>query len=138
VPSYQAYLYVTGALSLAFAVTLLVSGLGLLRMAPWARNLSIGYAIASLVEKLALAVYAFALLLPAYDEAFRPMVAKDPLAGQIAVTSAKAGVAGGPFLMMIYPAVVLVVMLLPSVADAFRHPKPRGRADESGYTGEEV
>jgi hypothetical protein len=102
------------------AIALIASGIGLLKMQSWARALAIIYAIVSVLEKIVGLIYTFAFINPALREALQQMPAEDRTKVEPFVTL---GIVGGPvilFVMMIYPVIVLIVMLLPSVARAFR------------------
>jgi hypothetical protein len=124
IPLYRAYSVTNRVLSTLFCIILLAAGIGLLLMQSWARWLSVGYAVLSILANLAVFVYTVAFFMPADQEAFRrlpPQSDQERLAYNIANVVAPAG----PCVMMLYPAVVLVVLLLPSVGTAFRPPRRR-------------
>jgi hypothetical protein len=71
-------------------------------------------------------VYTIAFFMPAYEEVFRQLPPQNEQE-RMALPLAKAGGPVGACILMIYPAVVLIVMLLPSVGAAFRRRKKRRR-----------
>jgi hypothetical protein len=106
--SFHLFMATDVCLRLGFAALLIASGAGLLAMQGWARVLALAYAVASILTKLV-----FIAALVAY---FLPI-------------EAHIGSEGGPWLILYaaeylfaiaYPALVLVVMLLPGVRRAFR------------------
>jgi hypothetical protein len=128
IPLYRAYSITNRVLSILFCILLVAAGLGLLAMQSWARWLSVAYAVLSILANLGVFVYTIAFFIPADHEAFRrvpPQSDQEQLAYNIANVVAPAG----PCVMMLYPAVVLVVMLLPSVGAAFRPPRRRRRKE---------
>jgi hypothetical protein len=106
------------------------SGIGLLKMQSWARWLAIAYAVLSLLLKVVVVIFSFAFLNPVAQEAFEqlPAANRQPIQPIMDFASAFAHVV--PFIMMIYPFAILVVMLLPSVARAFRPRDLDGDFDE--------
>jgi hypothetical protein len=117
VPSYQAFTYGQLAVSL-----LLVGGVGLLNMRPWGRSLSLVYAPLSILNRLFGVVYGFAVVLPVTREYLQLVARQNPrMAGAVA-----GGEIGGiiglvaSFVVILYPIAVLVILLHPRVAAAFR------------------
>jgi hypothetical protein len=128
IPLYQAYSVTNRVLSTLFCIVLVAAGIGLLLMQSWARWLSVGYAVLSILTNMGVFVYTIAFFIPADHEAFRrlpPQSDQEQLAYNIANVVAPAG----PCVMMLYPAVVLIVLLLPSVGAAFQPRKRRRRED---------
>jgi hypothetical protein len=126
IPLYRAYTVTNRVLSTLFCIVLVAAGLGLLHMQSWARWLSVGYAVLSILANLGVFVYTIAFFIPAGHEVFQrlpPQSDQEQLAYNIANVAAPAG----PCVMMLYPAAVLIVMLLPSVGAAFRPPRRRRR-----------
>jgi hypothetical protein len=120
VPGMRAYEIVSQVMGWVLSVAMIISGLGLLKMQGWARGLAIVYAIVSLLHKIVIAVYTFAFLNPAMQEALQQIPAEDRKTLET-ITSFTFIVANVVvFATMIYPFAVLVVMLLPSVGRAFR------------------
>jgi hypothetical protein len=138
VPGYEAYQIGILALSWLFDVALISAGVGLLRMKPWARTLSLVYAVISLLAKVFVAVYTILYLAPATAEAVKaalPPQGAGPQAAQaqqvmsFATDIAKITAVATPFLSMIYPLAVLIVLGRPSIGAAFRGERV-GRDDE--------
>jgi hypothetical protein len=102
------------------SIAMIVSGLGLLKMQGWARALAIVYSIVSLVHKIVVAVYTLAFLNPASQEALQQISAEDRNALEAITNFAFIFADVVIFVTMVYPLVVLIVMVLPSVARAFR------------------
>jgi hypothetical protein len=125
VPGYFAVQATGTGIGLVFDVMLLSAGFGLLKRQPWARRLSIAYAALSILTKLGLLVYQFALVNPVSEQLLAQQAAKMENAAeraqfqQFSPIALHAG-AFGLVIMMVYPAIVLIVMLLPSVAAYFR------------------
>jgi hypothetical protein len=121
------------AVSMLTAVMMIAAGIGLLKMRPWARSLSIAYAVLSILSTVFFLIYGLAYVLPAMlaflrDAAADPAFAALPpgtLAG--AEGGAYAGIITPP-LFIIYPIAVLVIMLLPSTVAAFRAWEQEGDA----------
>jgi hypothetical protein len=102
------------------AIAMIASGIGLLKMQSWARVLAIGYAIISVAHKIFGVIYLFAFVSPAMKDAVQQLPADDRTKLEPFVTLGIVVAAVTMFVMMIYPVIVLIVMLLPSVAHAFR------------------
>jgi len=121
----------TGA-GLFLSVLMIAGGVGLLRLAPWGRTLSILYAVLSILLKIAGAIYAFGFMLPVMREILpkhmAAQMANQPgpanqQAQDMALKMTDFMLTAIPvlvLLMMIYPIVVLIIMLRPKVAAAFR------------------
>lgn len=127
VPLYRAYSIGNRISSLLSCLLLIASGVGLLYVQSWGRWLSVVYALLSLFVNLIVLVYTIVFFMPAYEEIFRQLPPQSDQE-EIAYTFAKvAGPAGG-CIMMIYPMVVLIVMLLPSIAATFQARNDRQRS----------
>lgn len=120
IPGYRIHQVISLAASWLFTALLIVAGLGLLQMQMWGRTLSLVYAVLSLLHKIVTAIYIYVLVLPAYRDVFRLIDMPNKQAAQVAETIAMVTAGVTPPIMMIYPIVVLIVMLLPSVSAAFR------------------
>jgi hypothetical protein len=118
--------------SLVISVMTIISGIALLGMRSWGRTLAICAALASLLLTSAELVYTFLVALPVMNEAAEILAKQGqqeamaarfiPIAGYITV-----------FVLvftMVYPIVVLVMMLLPSTAAAFRDKDSSSSAEE--------
>jgi hypothetical protein len=135
VPLYRIYSTTNKVLSVLFSFALVASGLGLLYLQPWARWLSVGYAVLSLLANVVALVWTVAFMNAAEEEAFRrlpPQTEQEQMAYSM-VRTAGPLISCMPALLAAYPAAVLIVMLLPSTGRAFRARgavKKRRRVDE--------
>ncbi len=119
-PAYAGFLKLSIPLGLIACVVLLVAGIGLLRLQPWARKLSIGYAIYAIVMSLVGAAMNFIFLLrPMLEEASHK---QGPEAAG-AIGGAIGGTVGGCF-GLIYPILLLVFMTRAKVVAAFEPAVP--------------
>jgi hypothetical protein len=120
-PYYKFYMVGNLVVDLVFDMMLLAAGFGLLRMRAWAHKLSIAYAVTSILHKVIIAIYTFSYLLAIYDH-LPPFAANQPGTQEVQrmVAVMQKAVAGAtPFITMIYPLAVLVIMLWPAVRSAF-------------------
>jgi hypothetical protein len=141
IPHYQLYQGAVVVTSLLLAALLVAAGLGLLSMHSWARVLSIVYAVLSILHTLCVMIFTFLYIAPAQQEAFEQLGAiNNPgMNAQQAAMQAqmmKSMAQGmGPLTLFfqafyfVYPVIVLIIMLLPSVGAAFRG-KPIRREPE--------
>ncbi len=122
VPGYRAFTIGNIALSLLLDLLLIAGGIGLLKMQPWARWLSLVYAPLSILYHLASFLYSLILVMPATDKLY----AQNPaLAAMSSFITFASGI--GVFfalLIVIYPIAVIVILLLPSTSAAFRGEMP--------------
>jgi hypothetical protein len=121
-PGAQAVQYGTIGFDLIISLTMIVSAVGLLKMRPWGRHLSILYAMMSIGLKLFVVVYAVAFTIPALNN-FLDSRPPSGQAEQMAFTMIRVIVIGAPvlqLLFMIYPIIVLIIMFRPGLAAAFR------------------
>jgi hypothetical protein len=134
-PARTAMTYASLAVSLLLDVLLLAGGVGLLSMQPWARTLSLVYAVLSILAKVfTLANLAFTW--PVINQVIEQEAARNPNLGPI--TSMMPGILGltavFTLLLMIYPVVVLIILLRPRVAAAFREGAgPEGPAEPPDF-----
>ena len=127
IPGYRAFTFGGLALSLMLDIMLLAAGIGLLNVQPWARWLSIVYAPISILNRLASFVYQLVWVLPVTQELYGNNPA---MAGMSSFVSISGGI--GLFvslLFVLYPITVVVLMLLPSTAAAFRGELPSREDD---------
>jgi hypothetical protein len=127
VPAKRAYEIGNQVLNWVLSIAMVLSGIGLLKMQSWARLLAILYAVVSFLHKVVVAIYTFAFLNPAHQEALEQIPAQDRQTLGPIMTFALIFAGIMVFVTMIYPLVVLIVMVLPSVTRAFR---PRDRERE--------
>jgi hypothetical protein len=117
-PGYAAWLKVCIPLGVLSCAALLAAGIGLLSLKPWARILSIAYAICAIVFCVAALLINLIFMAQPMFQQVRPqqqLVAAVALGGPISGTI-------GDFFWPIYPILLLVFMLRPKVAAAFAPP----------------
>jgi len=126
VPAFHVYQACEIALGLLLSALLLAGGVGLLKMRPWGRTVSLVYAPLSIAYHLVALIYALAFIMPATREFLQLAAQQNPQMGP-AVVAGEVGGYIGLFIgtaVIIYPIVVLVILLRPSVAAAFRGEYP--------------
>jgi hypothetical protein len=119
-PAYAAWLKVSIVFGLAGCVASLAAGIGLLKLLPWARTLSIVYAIYAIVMNIVGSV-------ANYHFVVQPMLAQAHSSSGPDAAGAMGGAIGGMLggcFGMIYPILLLVFMLKADVKDAFKRPPP--------------
>ncbi|HTU90699.1 MAG TPA: hypothetical protein VMF69_11540 [Gemmataceae bacterium] len=125
IPGYRAFAIVALALSFLLDIMLISGGIGLLKMQPWARWLSLAYAPISILVRIGTAVYQLIWVIPATQALYAKFTATTPMPGFGFIMTISSGI--GVFvnlLFIIYPIAVLIVLLLPSTAAAFRGEAP--------------
>jgi len=114
-PVYMAWTKISIPLSLVMMAMLLTSGIGLLRMKPWARKLSIGYGIVAIIAGLCSMILTFLYIVqPVLQEA----------AGKQGTEAAQLrGQALGTVLgscgSLIFPILLLIFMTRPKLVQAY-------------------
>ena len=118
IPGYKVFTIASLGVSLVLDILLLSAGIGLLKLQSWARILSFIYAPISILYHIGSAVFQLGFVTPAMQAIY----AKNPaLAGMSSFTGVLSGI--GVFfglVFILYPIVVLVVLLRPSIAASFR------------------
>jgi hypothetical protein len=119
-PTYVQWIKATIPINLITGIALVMAGIGLLRLKPWARNLSIYYAIFAIL-------FCLATVWVNYNFLFRPLMeeaqrSKGPEAAA-AIGGAIGGTLGG-VVGMAYPIFLLVFMTRPKVVAAFQPTTP--------------
>jgi hypothetical protein len=122
VPNYQAIQKVSLGASAVLCVLMLLSGLGLLSGRPWGRALTIAYAVLSVLYTVVSLVFSAVVVIPAMSEAGKDLANQGGPQAQLMAQAIQFGavfalVIGALF--VIYPIIVLVIMLLPSVRVAY-------------------
>ncbi|HPA05102.1 MAG TPA: hypothetical protein PLB67_11725, partial [Candidatus Hydrogenedentes bacterium] len=115
-PGFMTYTYVSTAVGMAFGALLIAAGIGLLKLRPWARLVSIGYAVYSWVGTAAGQVIAYFLL-------YAPMLETAPPSGGPASAAFVGPVVGavvGSCVSLVYPTILLIFMLRPEIRAAFQ------------------
>ena len=134
-PAFKVFQFGQIFLDLLISCTMIISGIGLLRLRPWGRHLSVVYAISSIALRIFGIVYALAFTMPAFNEFLRVHQASSP-EEQMVLRFMKIFSVFPPIfglLFMIYPIIVLVIMFRPAIAAAFRgegrEARREGRSD---------
>lgn len=127
IPGYRAFTIVSLALNFLIDMLLISSGIGLLKMQPWARWLSLVYASISILFHLGTFVYQLIWVLPATKSLFANTSMPAGFSSLVTVSSGIGVVVN--LLYAIYPVAVIVVLLLPSTAAAFRGETPVPQED---------
>ena len=115
-PGFMTYTYVTTALGMAVGGLLLVAGIGLLRLRPWARHVSIGYGVYAWVSAIAGGIISYFVI-------YAPMAEKLAEVSGPQSASLIGGMFGGVAGMcigLIYPTILLIFMLRPEIKAAFQ------------------
>src|SRR5882762_3661986 len=81
-PAYKLVTFAGVGLDILMSVLMIAAGIGLLRLQPWGRILSICYALLSIVWKIFSAVYAFAFSIPVIREVLANLPRQQGQAGQ--------------------------------------------------------
>jgi hypothetical protein len=125
-PNHKAFTMGLLVLDLALCGLMIGGGVGLIKMQPWGRTLTIIYALFSLVMKIVNVAMAALVTAPATKEAMAGMTAgmgrEAALVGQIMEITMGIAI-WMPVCLCIYPIVVLVIMLQPHVVAAFAEAK---------------
>lgn len=118
--TYAVWLKICIPLGVLSCGALLAAGLGLLSLKPWGRTLSLAYAIYAIVFVLVGMGVNLVLMIQPVS---KPAPRQAELAAAAAIGGPLSGTVGGLF-WVIYPILMLVFMLRPKVAMAFRPPPP--------------
>lgn len=116
-PRFMTYTYVSTALGMAASAALLAAGIGLLKLRPWARYLSIGYSVYAWVNVIIGAIVSYYII-------YAPMIEK--MAQQSGPEAAPFmggmvfGMFGGMCFGLVYPTILFIFMLMPNVKEAFQ------------------
>jgi hypothetical protein len=124
VPYHRASNYSLIGLNLLLSILMITGGIGLFYLKPWARTVSLVYAVLSLLEKLFSLIQTL-VIWPTMQNFFNEQGQKNQA---MAMASSFFGISmavglGVVFLSAIYPLVVLVILNRPSVKAAFQ-PQP--------------
>jgi len=103
------------------AVLLIVAGIGLLRLRPWARALSIGYAVCAIIAAVLGAVVHVLVIGRMMGEVVAS-VADSPASDVIVVTGSVVAVmsAAVGLIVLVYAVLLLIFMFRPTVVHAFK------------------
>jgi hypothetical protein len=142
VPYYTAFQAGGAVLGLISGTVMIVSAIGLLKLRPWARHLTIGYACYDIVSLILNFIFSVTVSLPVMNEVWAEMRADPKFPAQaapimnITETLTTALIYAYP-VFLVYPIALLVVMFLPHVREAFR-PVPLRPADKEELDDESV
>jgi hypothetical protein len=142
IPGYTAVTYAQMGGDFLFGIVLVVAGIGLLSMQPWARLLSIIYAIFSILNHIFSLVYALAVVVPGTQAVLEKTFASDPnlkaalpgMGGMMSGLMVFGVVVGALFI--VYPITVLIVLTRRSVVAAFRGELPEAEREPEDYWDE--
>jgi hypothetical protein len=126
--AFQSYMQVASILGVVGSVVLIVAGIGLLKMRPWSRPLSIAYAVFAIVSGIVGTVVTYqTVFVPMIEQAATPQE-------RIIATSASIGGIGGGFAGLLYPVALIFLLLRKTVGAAFSQARARepGAFLESG------
>jgi hypothetical protein len=121
-PAYAAWMKISIVLGFVVVVALLAAGIGLLNLKPWARTLSIIYAVYAIVMVLVSDVVNYIFLI-------QPMLQKAHSEQGPEAAGAIGGAIGGMFggcFGLIYPILLLIFMTRPHVVAAFHQSPAQG------------
>jgi hypothetical protein len=114
-PTYAAWMKISIVLGLLVSLALLAAGIGLLMLKPWARIVSILYAIYSIVMLIVGSVVNYFFLI-------QPLLQQAQQKQGPEAAGAVGGAIGGMFVScfgLIYPVLLLIFMLRPNIKAAF-------------------
>ncbi len=139
IPGYQAVTVAQTVVDLALDVMLLTAGIGLLKLRPWARSLSLVYAVLSILLHIFTLIWSLGFVMPAMEEAILKAMALAPRGAPPGAAAAMrviliVGLVIGQ-IFAIYPIVVLFILLSPSVRAAFRGESAAPLPDEPSDSG---
>jgi hypothetical protein len=116
-PAMKTYTYVSTALGMVAAALLLAAGIGLLKLRPWARMVSIGYAVYAILSVIVGGIFSYYFV-------YAPMFENMSSEGGPEAAGFYGGMIGGMFggfcFSLIYPVLLLIFMFLPGVKAAFQ------------------
>jgi hypothetical protein len=119
---YRTWMMASLPMSLVATILLVVAGIGLMMMKPWARVISIGYGIYTIVMGIVGMIFNGICLMG-------PLMSQAGNAPGPEAIGAMGGAVGGTFggcFGLVYPVLLLIFMTRPGVVEAFR-PLPVGR-----------
>jgi len=135
-PHFKAAQYASIGANLVLSLFMVISGLGLLQMASWGRILSIIYGVLSIGHSLLGFLDYILFQMPVMKEfiaQYRPAPGQAGEAEKVALKVMDVILtftAVMPLVFMIYPIIVLVIMLRPKIAAAFRGEKIAREPDD--------
>ena len=110
----QAYSLVNGIIIITLGICLLIGGIGLLRLKPWGRSLSMGAAAGIIAWVLIAFVINILFIFPAQRE----FMGEDLTQQQYVLITIVSGVFGA-FMQIIYPIILLILLNVNSIKNQF-------------------
>ncbi len=139
VPSFQPVNIVDVLVRFVLGTLLLVGGIGLLKMQPWARYVSLGYAGLSIFEKITMCLYRALVVWPVANKFIAAEALRDPTvrtSGELTGVRLGLGLQIAFVVLVVYPVVVAIILLLPGVSKAFTaSPRRRDEDEDEGWGG---
>jgi hypothetical protein len=138
VPAQKIITPVTLGVSLVLDLLLLAGGIGLLNMKRWGRSAYLVYAPLSIISRLFGVVFELVFVVPAMSAIVQQEVQRDPnlrAIGSVMEMGLVVGLLLGS-LFIAFPIVVLIILLRPSIAAAFRS-GAEGMEDEGEFPRDE-
>jgi hypothetical protein len=120
IPGYIPYMIVSSVLNSVMAIALIIAGIGLLKMRPWARWTSVGYAVYAIASTIVGLIYTLAVVNPAMAEWQRDFARRQGAGVQPSTFGSNTAVTiFSSVLGMAYAVALLIVLFLPHVSAAF-------------------
>src|SRR5258708_3178817 len=135
-PFYDANLAGTSVLNVVLCTLLIVGGIGLIKVAPWARAVSLTYAVLSILSSVWAAIYNVFILLPAMNAFLDAEVQNAGPLLSMTIRITRLGIYVGPVMILlyfIYPTLVLAWMLPPPTAQPLPQPTIYFLASDTPY-----
>jgi hypothetical protein len=123
VPSYVTVQRTSAIIDLVASALLILSGLGLLKLRPWGQHLGFLYAIIQIPHKLLASIYGLVVVLPVTSVLMDDAMKNVPpgfqrQAMEFGMNIGYASGLSGAILSPVYPLLVIVILLLPSLRRA--------------------
>ena len=127
-PGYTVIEFGYAALPLLFAVLMVVAGIGLLIMKPWARWLSVALALVVILKHISYVIFELALVMPMQEQWHKGWVKKmspsgappsSPADNWPWTTEALVFLVGPAVIFSAHALALLIIMFRPAVANAF-------------------
>jgi hypothetical protein len=140
-PAYQVVQITELTVELGLSLAMIASGIGLLQLRPWGRQLAIIYVVVSIGSKILNSAYVLIFTIPAFNSFLQTHSPNGP-EEQMIFTMMRM-IVYFPILYylvcMIYPIIVFIIMFRPAVVAAFRSDERlledqyQSRSDEADY-----
>lgn len=141
IPGFIPYTVVTSIMGLVMATLLIVAGIGLLKVRPWARVLCVIYSVYTILATIGGLIYSIAIVNPAIElwqqDLNRRMAGGGPPPPTMGGGANNVMSVAGSVMGMAYAIALLVVMFLPVVSAAFAGRSLSAREDPEDYYDED-